>query len=137
MPLQVVGVNIAIGRLVVQLHANAHQIEGFFTHDLIDGAQKHFIAIRIEQLYPLPTEQLLGILANYPNAKELRWLQEEPANMGAWNFIEHNTWRIKDEGYDLRHVTRVESGSPATGSKKIHDQELAELMDRVFRPAQD
>jgi 2-oxoglutarate dehydrogenase E1 component len=88
--------------------------------------------VRIEQLYPLPTEQMLAILAKYPNAKQLRWVQEEPENMGAWNFIEHNTWRVKEQGYDLRHIARVESGSPATGSKTIHDQELAELMDKVF-----
>ncbi len=89
--------------------------------------------VRVEQLYPLPTEQMMAILQKYPNARELRWLQEEPENMGAWNFVEHNTWRIKDQGYDLRHVARVESGSPATGSKAIHDQELADLMERVFR----
>jgi 2-oxoglutarate dehydrogenase E1 component len=89
--------------------------------------------VRVEQLYPLPTEQLLGILEKYPNARELRWLQEEPENMGAWRFIEANTWRIKERGYDLRHVARVESGSPATGSKAIHDQELADLMERTFR----
>ena len=89
--------------------------------------------VRIEQLYPLPTEQMLAILQKYSNARELRWLQEEPENMGAWNFMEHNTWRIKDQGYDLRHVARVESGSPATGSKAIHDQELADLMEQTFR----
>ena len=61
------------------------------------------------------------------------WLQEEPENMGAWNFIEHHTWRVKELGYDLRHVARVESGSPATGSKTVHDQELADLMDGRLR----
>ena len=89
--------------------------------------------VRVEQLYPLPTEQMMAILQKYPNARELRWLQEEPENMGAWNFVEHNTWRVKEQGYDLRHVARVESGSPATGSKAIHDQELADLMERTFR----
>ena len=93
--------------------------------------------VRIEQLYPMPTEQMLEILRKYPNAKELRWLQEEPENMGAWNFVEHHTWRVKDQGYDLRHVARVESGSPATGSKIIHDQELAELMDRIFEHSEE
>jgi len=88
--------------------------------------------VRVEQLYPLPTEQMLAILDKYPNAKELRWLQDEPENMGPWNFVEHNTWRVKDRGYDLRHIARVESGSPATGSKIIHDQEHAELMDAIF-----
>ena len=72
--------------------------------------------VRVEQLYPLPPEQMLELLRErYPNARELRWLQEEPENMGAWHFIEHRTWRVKELGYDMRHVARVESGSPATG----------------------
>ena len=53
--------------------------------------------------------------------------------MGPWNFVEARTWRIKDRGYDLRHVSRVESGSPATGTKAIHDQELADLMEETFQ----
>jgi 2-oxoglutarate dehydrogenase E1 component len=88
--------------------------------------------VRLEQLYPLPTGQMWEILQGYPNAREIRWLQNEPSNMGPWYFVEHNTWRVKDQGYDLRGITRVQSGSPATGSKIIHDQELAELMDRTF-----
>ena len=93
--------------------------------------------VRIEQLYPLPTDQMRDVLKKYPNAQELRWLQEEPQNMGAWNFIEHNVWRIKEEGYDLRHVARAPSGSPATGSNAIHDQELAQLMNELFSPSDD
>jgi 2-oxoglutarate dehydrogenase E1 component len=88
--------------------------------------------IRIEQLYPFPVDQMLGMLEHYPNARELVWLQEEPENMGPWNFVEARVWRVKERGYDLRHVARVESGSPATGSKTIHDQELADLMDETF-----
>ena len=88
--------------------------------------------VRVEQLYPLPTEQMMETLDRYPNAREIVWLQEEPENMGAWKFIEHRSWRVKERGYDLRHVARVESGSPATGSKLIHDQELADLMEETF-----
>ena len=88
--------------------------------------------VRIEQLFPFPAEQMLAILERYPNAKDLLWLQEEPENMGAWTFIEHRTFRIKDRGYSIRHVARVESGSPATGSAEIHRQELAELLDETF-----
>jgi 2-oxoglutarate decarboxylase len=89
--------------------------------------------VRLEQLYPLPTDRLLDIIRQrYPNASELRWLQEEPANMGAWNFIEHHTWRVKELGYDLRHIARVDSGSTATGSKVVHDQESVELMNAAF-----
>ena len=85
--------------------------------------------VRIEQLYPFPLEQLVAEIEKYPNAEELVWLQEEPENMGAWHWVEHRIWRLKERGYDLRHVARVESGSPATGSMAIHQQELADLMD--------
>ena len=88
--------------------------------------------VRVEQLYPFPEAQINDVLNSYPNAKEVVWLQEEPENMGAWHFVENIIWRLKDRGYDLRHVSRVESGSPATGSKAVHDQELTELMDSTF-----
>ena len=88
--------------------------------------------IRVEQLYPFPLDQINEMLTRYPNAREIVWLQEEPENMGPWNFVEHLIWRVKDRGYDLRHAARVASGSPATGSKAIHDQEHADLMDETF-----
>jgi multifunctional 2-oxoglutarate metabolism enzyme len=88
--------------------------------------------VRVEQLYPSPIEQLLDLLDRYPNARQLVWLQEEPENMGGWKFVESRVWRVKERGYDFRHVARVESGSPATGSKGIHDQELADLMEETF-----
>ena len=88
--------------------------------------------VRVEQLYPFPIEQMMEVLQRYPNAHEVVWLQEEPVNMGAWTFVEHRFWRVKEQGYDLRCVARVESGSPATGSKTVHDQELADLMDETF-----
>lgn len=97
-----------------------------------DQRESPVAVVRVEQLYPLPTEQMFGVLEFYPNAREVVWLQEEPENMGAWKFIEHRFWRVKERGYDFRHVARHESGSPATGSKTVHDQELADLMDAVF-----
>jgi 2-oxoglutarate dehydrogenase E1 component len=88
--------------------------------------------VRVEQLYPFPIDQINEAIATYPNAKEIVWLQEEPENMGAWQFVEHRIWRVKERGYDLRHTARVASGSPATGSKAIHDQEHVDLMDDTF-----
>ena len=98
-----------------------------------DKREAPVAVVRVEQLYPSPIDQLLKLLDTYPNARELVWLQEEPENMGAWAFVESRVWRVKERGYDFRHVARVESGSPATGSKTIHDQELADLMDETFR----
>jgi multifunctional 2-oxoglutarate metabolism enzyme len=88
--------------------------------------------VRIEQLFPFPQDQLLEMLQRYPNAKEIVWLQEEPENMGPWPFVFHRTHLLAGQGYQLRHAARVESGSPATGSAKIHEQELADLMDETF-----
>jgi 2-oxoglutarate dehydrogenase E1 component len=91
-----------------------------------------FAIVRLEQLYPFPIEQVKKILAKYPNAKELMWLQEEPENMGPRYFVDDRIWQFKEDGYVLHHVSRVESGSPATGSKTIHDQELDDLMAQTF-----
>jgi multifunctional 2-oxoglutarate metabolism enzyme len=88
--------------------------------------------VRIEQLFPFPEAQLLEVLRRYPNAKDLVWLQEEPENMGPWYFVFHRVHELAGHGYTLRHAARVESGSPATGSAKIHEQELADLMDETF-----
>ena len=108
---------------------------GKVAHDAMSERTKRnapVAVVRLEQLYPFPHQQIMDTLAQYPNAKEIVWLQEEPENMGPWNFFEHRAWRLTRQGYDLRHVSRVESGSPATGSKNVHDQELAELMDDTF-----
>ena len=88
--------------------------------------------VRVEQLYPFPIEQIRTAISRYTNAKELVWLQEEPENMGPRYFVDDRIWSFKQEGYSLSHVARVESGSPATGSKTIHDQELADLMEQTF-----
>jgi 2-oxoglutarate dehydrogenase E1 component len=97
-----------------------------------DRRQSPVAVVRVEQLYPFPIDQMMAVLARYSNAREVVWLQEEPSNMGSWNYVEHRFWRVKDQGYDLRHVARVVSGSPASGSKTVHDQELADLMEATF-----
>ncbi len=97
-----------------------------------DKRQAPVAIIRVEQLFPFPQEQMLEILARYSGTKDVVWLQEEPENMGGWAYVEHRMFRIKYQGYELRHVTRVESGSPATGSGTIHEQELADLMEDAF-----
>ncbi|MFZ9628965.1 MAG: multifunctional oxoglutarate decarboxylase/oxoglutarate dehydrogenase thiamine pyrophosphate-binding subunit/dihydrolipoyllysine-residue succinyltransferase subunit [Ilumatobacteraceae bacterium] len=88
--------------------------------------------VRVEQLYPFPIERMHEVLQRYPSAREVVWLQEEPDNMGPWRFVEARFWRIKEQGYDLRCVSRIGSGSPATGSSAIHQQELADMMESTF-----
>ncbi|MBK9178998.1 MAG: multifunctional oxoglutarate decarboxylase/oxoglutarate dehydrogenase thiamine pyrophosphate-binding subunit/dihydrolipoyllysine-residue succinyltransferase subunit [Acidimicrobiales bacterium] len=85
---------------------------------------------RVEQLYPWPGDEIVRLLDTFPNAAEVVWLQEEPENMGAWNFVHGRLHRILRDGFhSLRHVSRAASGSPATGSGRIHAQEQAQLLD--------
>lgn len=83
--------------------------------------------IRLEQLYPLPSEQLGAIKNKYKKAIEWIWVQEEPENMGAWSYLLR---RSKDIRFKL--ISRPESASTATGSHKAHEREQRELIERVF-----
>lgn len=83
--------------------------------------------VRIEQLYPFPKEQVKAVLARYPNAIRHAWVQEEPANMGAWSFILRN---FKET--DILLVARPESGSPATGSHKLHTLRQRKIVEKAF-----
>jgi 2-oxoglutarate dehydrogenase E1 component len=78
--------------------------------------QKEDVAIiRLEQLYPLPLKQLNSIITKYQKAIHWEWVQEEPVNMGAWKHISLNFNAVP-----LHHVARPASGSPATGSSRLH-----------------
>jgi multifunctional 2-oxoglutarate metabolism enzyme len=87
--------------------------------------------VRVEQLYPWPELVLLDTIARYPNAEEAVWLQEEPENMGPWNFVHNRLHRILRDKLPLRHVSRAESASPASGSQTVHQREQADLLARA------
>jgi 2-oxoglutarate decarboxylase len=76
------------------------------------------VVVRVEQLYPWPKSTIKGILSRYPNAREVVWLQEEPENMGAWNFVHGRLHKLLRDSHTLRHVSRAESASPATGAPR-------------------
>jgi 2-oxoglutarate dehydrogenase E1 component len=84
--------------------------------------------VRVEQLYPWPADQLDEIVARYPNAREVVWLQEEPENMGPWSFVSSRLLERFGASHTVSHVSRFESGSPATGSHAVHLQEQAQLL---------
>ncbi|HXQ19884.1 MAG TPA: multifunctional oxoglutarate decarboxylase/oxoglutarate dehydrogenase thiamine pyrophosphate-binding subunit/dihydrolipoyllysine-residue succinyltransferase subunit [Acidimicrobiales bacterium] len=88
--------------------------------------------VRVEQLYPWPAEALERVLSRYPNAAEVVWLQEEPENMGAWGFVHARLHRLLRDRFQLEHVSRNESASPATGSAALHQLEQADLLTRAI-----
>jgi len=84
--------------------------------------------VRVEQLYPWPDAPLVDVIDRYPNAEEIVWLQDEPQNMGPWTYAGGQLRRLFSDRYRIRHVSRAEAGSPATGSHAIHDLELEYLL---------
>jgi len=84
--------------------------------------------IRIEQLYPYPANQINAILKKYSNSEENIWLQEEPDNMGAWQFIR----RMFSEG-NIWRISRPASGSPASGLHEVHVRTQKKIIDKAFR----
>jgi 2-oxoglutarate dehydrogenase E1 component len=88
--------------------------------------------VRIEELHPFPHQDVAAVLAAYPEARQIFWVQEEPSNMGAWQFIWNQMRPILPETHTLSYVGRRAAASPATGSYKIHQQEEADLINRAF-----
>ena len=87
--------------------------------------------VRVEQLYPWPHEQLTTSSPGTPR-REIVWLQEEPANMGAWAFAQDRLAERFADTHTVLRVSRYESGSPATGSHTIHVQEQEAIIDAAL-----
>ena len=102
-------------------------------YDLVAHREKHGITdvaiLRFERLYPLPFRTLPPALENYPNA-ELTWVQEEPANQGAWSFIAMNLPEIVHR--PVSGVSRPSSSSPAVGTHQRHEQEQRAVIEQAF-----
>lgn len=92
--------------------------------------------VRLEQLYPFPAEELKAEIKKYKNA-EVIWCQEEPKNMGSWNFIseliEESLIAIKHKFTRAKYVGRVASASPATGYASYHAKEQKELVEEALK----
>ncbi len=83
--------------------------------------------IRMEQLYPFAAKQFEALLQKYSGAGQPVWVQEEPANMGAWYYI-----AAAQSQYGWRCVSRKPAASPATGYLKKHEIEQKEIVDKAF-----
>ncbi|GGL01387.1 multifunctional oxoglutarate decarboxylase/oxoglutarate dehydrogenase thiamine pyrophosphate-binding subunit/dihydrolipoyllysine-residue succinyltransferase subunit [Mangrovihabitans endophyticus] len=87
--------------------------------------------VRMEQIYPLPVDELKAVLAQYPNAEDFAWVQEEPANQGAWSFVALNLLEHL-EGVRLRRISRPAAAAPAVGSAKMHEAEQRALVEAAL-----
>jgi len=94
--------------------------------------------VRVEELYSFPEAELRAIIGGYPNLLEAVWLQEEPRNMGAWNYIAPHLRELLPPDMPLGYVGRAESATPAEGSLVEHSVEqehiIAEALQGSVQP---
>jgi len=89
--------------------------------------------VRIEQLYPFPTNEYAAVLKKYANAREVVWCQEEPQNQGSWYQIRHRLQEPLSSKDQLLYAGRAPAAAPATGISKLHNLQLKEFVDAALR----
>ena len=92
---------------------------------------------RVEMLYPFPKDRITALLASYPNVKTLTWVQEEPRNMGAWEFIRLQLERILPAGVSLDYVGRARRASTSEGYPQAHQAEQERLLAAALNPERE
>ena len=89
--------------------------------------------VRVEQLAPLPKRRLANTLDSYPNAREFFWVQEEPANQGAWPTFGLTLPELLPEKLTgIKRISRRAMSAPSSGSSKVHAVEQQEIIDEAF-----
>jgi len=111
---------VCSGKVYVDLIASEHR-----------AARTDIAICRVEQLYPVPMRDLRAMFDTYPNAVEIVWVQEEPENMGAWDFIRPHLQEVSS-GRTVRRVARPRSASPAEGSAARHALNQQALVNQAF-----
>lgn len=114
------------GKVYVDLVTSDHRDE---THDIAIA--------RVEQLYPFPADEIEAVLERYPQLGDVVWVQEEPENMGAWDFVRPRLRTLIGDRCPLRYVGRPRSSSPAEGSASWHAVNQATLVKQAFHVESD
>ncbi len=107
---------------------------GKIYYDLIERLEEdsasNIAFVRLEQIHPLPEQELAGVIQKYGSEANYIWVQEEPKNMGAWSFILQNFTAVP-----LSVIARSVSASPASGSSDLHKIRQKAILDEVFAHA--
>ncbi|MFW5709461.1 MAG: 2-oxoglutarate dehydrogenase E1 component [Chloroflexota bacterium] len=109
---------------------------GKFYIDLIESEHRNnypnVALVRVEQLYPFPAQAIERVIARYPNVKQIVWAQEEPKNMGAWEFMNYRIKKLVGIKLPVNYVGRRRSSSPAEGSKSAHQVNQSMIIEYAF-----
>ncbi|MBP6390106.1 MAG: 2-oxoglutarate dehydrogenase E1 component [Flavobacteriales bacterium] len=105
--------------------------QGKVHYELAEHREKNNITdtalVRIEQLHPLPADQMRAVIKKYTKAERYLWVQEEPLNMGAWSYMALNFTEVHWEV-----IARPASGAPATGSSKRSANQQIAIIEKAF-----
>ena len=89
--------------------------------------------VRIEQLYPFPSDEYEAVLRKYSNAREIIWCQEEPQNQGSWYQIRHRLQSKLGDQHELLYAGRAGAAAPATGIAALHEQQQKNLVTAALQ----
>ncbi|WP_085994465.1 2-oxoglutarate dehydrogenase E1 component [Oceanobacillus senegalensis] len=105
--------------------------------EAMDNSEENFDwlrVLRLEQIYPFPKKELENILKELPELEEIVWIQEEPKNMGAWDFVDDYLRELMKDGQKLRYIGRPDRSAPAVGLPSIHKYEQNEILQQAINP---
>ncbi len=110
---------------------------GKISYELNSARQKRGVddvaIVRVEQLYPVPAQQLVEAVERFPGATDIRWVQEEPANQGAWPYYGLKLPELLPDQFGrLQRVSRRAMAAPSAGSAKVHEVEQQELISAAL-----
>jgi 2-oxoglutarate dehydrogenase E1 component len=109
--------------------------------DLVSSEQRQAGAnvalVRVEQLYPFPLDELRAVLDAYPKLRDVCWVQEEPENMGAWEFVRPLLEQLIDGRWPLRYIGRSRNSSPSEGSAAWHALNQRAIVAQTFEEKAD
>src|SRR5690625_4465854 len=91
--------------------------------------------LRVEQIYPFPTKALENEIEELPNLEEIVWVQEEPQNMGSWNFVSDYLRQLLKDGQTLRYVGRPKRSSPSVGDPNMHRIVQEQVVQEAINPS--
>ena len=118
---QATTVLVCSGKIFYELFQNRNELE-----------KKDIAIVRLEQFYPFPESQLKKVLQKYRQAKKWFWVQEEPHNMGGWNFVQQRLNAVS--GKSFSYIGRKESSSPATGFPSLGKLEQQAIVAQALGP---
>lgn len=111
----------ATGKVAIDLHEALEEKDTDWLH-----------IVRVEELYPFPGEELKAIIKRFKNVKEFKWVQEEPKNMGAWNYIEPLLWDIAPENVEVGYIGRRRMSSTSEGDPTTHKKEQNRIIHEAL-----